>query len=739
MINAVLAAPPARWFGVGMTLVEVTFALVRWRHPADLKWRAHVLPPLLLAVGGLTVVAQPAAAYDGALLVGLLAYTGYLVYRLGDFIPLSLHLRLGSAKAMVARRRIGRALLKFLTQPWRRMWGQTSAMLVALVSLVLISPGPWQLVAALVCGGAILWLRRPWDQESLPAFAVPALVCWAALLVSIADFTLVWSKPATAELVTQLVASQIALALIPVTIAAAGMQFAVQWIGLRGLGVVPYNWVGATLFTLVVSLSADILAVSGMQYDARGTQYLEVVALGEVAGASLLIALLVRRMEPEIVTDRLAQGLTGEWALQVVGASQALGSFFRPLHRDRFNSLERILYRSAVLEGEVEVFRDTLAAVSRRLVQLRPRQDGTLDPLLGVDLEFEVASDIYFANRFGPLIDEACARRMEWPLLELVSFREEWSGRQVVRGAHGNGTIADADARLDAFHGDVPSGMRLCSMILDRSLQAGLEWSCNGGLASAARYVRRAMNTRAGAKSHAPAGERQSRVGTYQDNPASNGLHSWIDMLEGVGVAAANKGMNRIAWNAAGYLGDAMDIACRLDDPEWAREIASAALQSFVAVAGEGSKHGMNLTSSTLLVLIDADTPSAEAVRGRLSAFFPALVEAAQPTMNAGTATTLAMLAQDVARADSMAGGQMAAALDRVRQSDPNPVWEVPSATQAQRIRMVREAAANREDFDKAFRESGGIPDADWEVKAGQQRTGRRRQRRKPIAADGSE
>src|SRR5713101_4479619 len=47
------------------------------------------------------------------------------------------------------------------------MWGLTSASLVAIVALALISPTPWQLIASLVCGGAILLLRRGWDRETI--------------------------------------------------------------------------------------------------------------------------------------------------------------------------------------------------------------------------------------------------------------------------------------------------------------------------------------------------------------------------------------------------------------------------------------------------------------------------------------------------------------------------------------------------------------------------------------------
>jgi len=739
VITVFLAAPPTRWVGFGAALLEVAFAVVRWMHPADMKWRAHVLPPLILVGACLTVAVQSAYAEHGVLLVGLLAYGGYLLYRLGDLMPVSLHRWIGLEKGRLAEWRLGRSLLMLVSRPSRSMWGLTSASLVAIVALALISPTPWQLIASLVCGGAILLLRRGWDRETIPALMAPAFVCWVAVLISIEDFTLRWAKPASADLVTQLVASQLVLAVIPVTIAAAGMQFAVQWIGLRGLGVVPYGWIAATLSTLVLSLSADILAVSGLQYDARGTQYLQVVALAQVAAAALLIALIVRQMEPETVTDRLAKSLTADWVLQVIGASQAFGSYFRPLYRDRFNSLERVLYRSAVLEGEVEVFRDALTAVSRRLVELRPRNLDTIDPLLGVDLEFEVAADIYFSNRLAPLIDEACSRRMVWPLIELVDFREQWSGRRLVAGGHGSQSLVDADARFAAIQGDISGGMRLCTAVLDRSLDAALERPCSEGLAAAARYARRAVNMLPDADTVSVLHEGEPVPSNFEGDAAANGLDSWVDVLEGVGIVAAKKQMNRTAWRAAGYLGELVENASRIGDPRWARFLASAALQSLVQVVREGSRNGISLMSATIPAGLDLQTESGAVVRERLGAFFPALVEAAEPTLTSGIATSLAMLAQDVARADSAAGGLMAAALDRVRQRDPEPVWEIPWATQAQRIRQIREAAASRSDFDKTFQEAGGIPGDDWKANAPPQRPKRVRRagRRAEVSGAG--
>jgi hypothetical protein len=718
LITAFLAAPATRWVGIGAAMLEIAFAVERWVRPADMKWRAHVLPPLVFAVACITVAAQPGYADHGVLLVGLVAYTGYLVYRLGDLMPVTLHGWLNLARGRVAKWRLGRSLLSLLTRPWRRMWGLTSAWLVAIVALALISPTPWQLLASIVCGIAIVWLRRAWDHESLPAFLAPAAVCWVALLMSIADFTLRWAIPANPDLVTQLVASQLVLAVIPVTIAAAGMQFAVQWIGLRGLGVVPYGWIAATLVTLVLSLSADILAVSGTQYDTRGTEYLQVVALAELGAASLLIALIVRRMEPETVTTRLAGSLTNDWAQQVVGASQAFGTFFRPLYRDRFNVLERVLYRSAVLEGEAELFRDALTAVSRRLIELRPISKGWVDPLLGVDLEFEVAADVYFSNRLAPLIDEACTRHMAWPLAELVRFREQWSGRRLESAAHGNQSIVDAEGRFAALHGDLPAGMRLCSTVLDRSLEAGMDWPCSEGLAAAARYVRRSVNTLPDADSVSMLNEGDAVKSTFDGDAAANGIEAWVGLLEGVGVVAAAKDMNRVAWRAAGYLGDLVRDATGIEDPRWARFLASSALGALVRVVREGSKGGTNLMSATLPSGLDWTTPSGAVVLERLVAFFPGLVEATEPSITASTATSLAMLAQDVARTDSAAGGRLAASLDKVRQRNPEPDWELPGATQGQRISQIRQAAVSRDDFDRAFKEAGGIPGDDWEANA---------------------
>ncbi len=367
---------------------------------------------------------------------------------------------------------------------------------IALAAASSISAGSsLRSATALIVALALMWrLDQLRPVPPLPAAMWLLALGYLSVFFGVLDGSLSWVNSAAdkASIFGQLIAVQLVLGVLPLTVAAVTGQISITWLGLTARPALLGT--AFSLGGLILSLVIDLVL---MGRSAVSTQSIEI--------AEVLSALVV--MIAIGITYRLVQGLRTEaiTAARVRRLDRGWVHYVRNLYRhspgristrnDPFDSIERILLHSA-RNADSQVFQDALNQASRRLQEIasNPVQQGD-DEYSGPELATEIAFDEYLARQLAPLIQEVARQKVRWALDALLDFRWglERSGirwRQEPEGSRtGSQLVVPTIIRGDRV--GAPSGVRFYAAIADASLEEGLDREASSAIVRASRYINR--------------------------------------------------------------------------------------------------------------------------------------------------------------------------------------------------------------------------------------------------------
>jgi hypothetical protein len=679
-----------------MLVVDAVFVLRQRAEPSAVL-RYQILPSVVLVSMSMTmaVVQVPFAE------VGLVGLGGYVMTVVGRL------LRAAPPRLQQLRYRVARLIM---TQVGRRMSALTIWVTVA-VSIWLVSAS-LQTLLMLIAGLAALYVVRwPYDNITYGTWMWSGALILTALLLAIAERTVTWITDVRPDIVAQLIAVQLVVAVIPLTIAAAAAQLAVASLGIRAAMAVPLRRITAAFLASIVSIGVDLWQF-GRPPGRRISELAEVMALLVVIAVVLSIVHLLPSLEPESVNERLVRRLNRDWLERVVyGYGPNVAA--RPIPRDRFNAVERIVHLASTREGESQVLFDVLAQLSRRLEEVGSfgrRTENGLD-VTGPPPDVECALDLYFAGRFQPLIDEVASEKREWVLEYLLQFRgwlERSAERRVPMGPQPATVVtASSPTVMRRVFGSYPGGLNLYSVVIRATIGNSLAGIAADGITRAGRYAQRAMRSLPDSQGvslfHPPGPNAQYSVADEQ----YWGLESYFTLLREWSREAADRGLREVPSRVAAQLTVLYDVAAEQDDREWMRWLIQTIASTSNQVALDAAERDiLALMLPVRLRPLRASDPAESEVATRVGGSLPGLLMAIERVYTWLTLGMSAMnFAQDLLPDFPTQAGAIAAVVvhlegARVRNEVEQRIMQ-PIEVILDQVR--RRAAGARQQFDHAY------------------------------------
>ncbi len=517
-------------------------------------------------------------------LVGLVGYAVSVVVRL---------LHLGPPRVWALRYRIARLLrLPRLHMSTLTVW----ITVVICIGLVSASAVTLVMVAAGILGLYIV--RWPYDHTTFETWTWAGALILLAVLLSILERRVVWIGDPRPDIDAQLIAVQLVVAVIPLTVAAAAAQLAVTWLGIRAAMAVPLGWIVASFFASIVSIAVDLWLFGRGTTGQRSTELAEIMALLVVVAVVLSMVHLIPNLDPESVNARLVHRLNRDWLQRVVFGH---GPHVAPqvIARDRFNAVERVVHLASTQESDRHLLQDVLAQLSGRLEEL-----GTFGRQVRADLEIagpppevEIALDLYFAERFQPLIDEVASDKREWVLDYLLRFRgwlERSVERHVATGPNTGRLVSlSSPAIMRRWHNAYPSGLALYGVIIDAAIRNNLGEIAADSIIRAGRYAQRAIGNLPDSKTVSllqPLGSGR------QYSPSDEqfwGLDSYFGCLLEWTRSGVTRKLREVPLRVAGQLRSFYDIAAEQRDEGWMRWLIQTTASTASRVAQVAAESGI--------------------------------------------------------------------------------------------------------------------------------------------------
>jgi hypothetical protein len=510
-----------------------------------------------------------------AIVVGWAAYLVTVIWRLRWLEPPSL--RGWRVRHHWARR----------VRPWPRH--QPLGVSVAVLMCAAITGN--SVTAGLVAVGVISALTVRLSRTSIEA--VRALAWPAAVLVS-TTFVGVWvggyawidsSDQSERLILTQLVAIELVLGVLPVTAILVAQQIVAGWIGLREVALSVRT---ASVVAIACLLTSLLLAVDLI---GRKTVTVQLVETTQLAVAATLAVSIVAVIDVAInlnafeLTARLVERLDGHWLDYVRRTSNDYHRWWR--RGDPLYALIAVLTRAALRDGESDTFVDGINELNRRLdeVSTHDRWDNNIE-YRGPDTDVEVALDGYFAEVLRPLVSQLAERRMSWALEELMTIRTSiepvatvWTGNRGIGGI--------APAQFTGRRIDIPSGLRFHSMFVEQCLRRGMDIEASQAITQCSRYVARVL-------AHLPAYAEDQVAGPQRFEGTEYALEAYFDQLRSWGELAVRTGaresVDSLTWSTRRVVEEAM----QLNDVGWARILTRLALLTDYSIAGHAAEIGVD-------------------------------------------------------------------------------------------------------------------------------------------------
>jgi hypothetical protein len=474
------------------------------------------------------------------------------------------------------------------------------AWLTALAAIAAIASSPitW-LLATVAAAVAVQWRGK---GEPIPPEVLlwPAALIEAEILLAVGRSQLAWIQVAHSDLFGQLITAQLALGIIPLTLAVAAAQLAVNWLGLRAALAIPPLWIAVSLLVTVASLALDLWLYGLQAISTHQAELAEVLAFDTTLLASLAIVHLILKLEPEAVNVRLTKRLNRDWLQQVQYGHSDFGQ--RHIFKDRFDAIERVLHQAALKEGDSQIAQDLLVRLRERINDL-----ANINTVVKIDLEergpepeVEVAIDSYLAARLQPLINELASAEALWALSELLRFRASLEPSLARRKPIGKDAFqlqplpprADFRRSVD----NIPTGLLFYSTIATAAISNRLDPIVESAVNLTRAYFRRALNNLP-PSSTASSVSRVARGGA--DVTAGDELvlaielflrqiESWARDCSEHSLPSA---LRMLAWTAEEPLSAAMTAS----DAAWSQWLARTALPVISGIARVADRAGMRV------------------------------------------------------------------------------------------------------------------------------------------------
>jgi hypothetical protein len=462
--------------------------------------------------------------------------------------------------------------------------------MAAAASAALLVPDAWSLVALLGFVAVTVWDSVEWQRQRGPgsrmgyplgamSVAAVANVPGLALLLAVAGGTLTWADPTAAkEVLPQLVATQIALGLLPLTALSFAASFVVSSAGVGAIRALPWKTTGFVLFFVLLSISYDLVQL-GSTTRQGDLEWLELVGLVAILTSLVASVYVTYYLRLGRIATALVRRVDMAWLDEVARKYQEpYQPWFGP---DPLRDIERFLYFAATRESDIRMFEATLQELVERMRFVAQRRAPKNDPRL------EFGLDEHFAHTFQALIDEAAKQRKGWVLESLIWFRgqvTEW----VIENGPGAPHAARPHLQRTAYL-DPPSGLQLLGRIVEAAIENGLEEEGQRGVARFARYAQERISglpdpTGVFDIDPDPNAHFQADAPAYQ---VASAIESVLQTLRRWAERAADQHCEEVGETVALSLSWLVSHAADLPDPRWARwlanEVVSAALMTAIA------------------------------------------------------------------------------------------------------------------------------------------------------------
>ncbi len=505
------------------------------------------------------------------------------------------------------------------------------AWLAAFAAVSTASTNP--IVWCLTIGAAVLvvTLRGKHEPLELTSFFWAAAILDAQALVLLGSDRLNWVGVAHTDALGQLIVIQLALDVIPVTIALAAAQLAINWLGVRAALAIPIAGVGTALGGAVVSIAIDVLLLGTSALSPYQLRLAEVLAVLTTALAFLAIAQLIKALEPEAINIRLTRRLNHDWLEEVRYGHTSFGQ--RHIHRDRFDAVERVLHQVALSEGDSQITQDLVLRLEERIRQVGKLHTSVANDIeeRGPDKQLESSLDSYLAARLQPLIDELASGEVLWALDQLLQLRRSLEPSRAKRIATGATAYRlqelPAPASFSRSVEDLPTGLLFYATVASAGVSNRIDAVAASAFNRSRAYLRRAL-------SDLPPSETVSRVSgvphatqvfTEGDDFAMT-LEHYLRQIEAwAGECAEHSlpsAMRMLAWTLEEPL-----MAAATAEASWARWLSRTAMPAISRTARLADRAGMRVyLPSRYAFPLDKTNPAHVEVAGAIDDWVPEII-----------------------------------------------------------------------------------------------------------------
>ena len=485
----------------------------------------------------------------------------------------------------------------------------------------------------LAIGAGVLVVAWRGNHEPLELTAL----FWAAAIVDAQALALVgadrlhWVQVAHTDALGQLVTIQLVLDVIPITIAVAAAQLAINWLGVRAALAIPIGGAGLALVGAVVSIAIDVALFSTVSLSPYRLQLAEVLAGLTAALAFLAIAQLVKGLEPEAINIRLTRRLNRDWLDQVRHGHTAFGQ--RHIYRDRFDAVERVLHEVAFAEGDSQVAQDLLMRLEERIMHVGDLHTVVKDEIedRGPDKQLESSLDSYLAARLQPLIDELASSEVLWALDQLLQLRHSLEPSRLKRV--GTGTTAyrlqelPAPASFTKAIEDLPTGLLLYSTVASAAISNRIDVIAAAAFNRSRAYLRRALSDLPPSATvfRVSGVPRATQTFTEGDEFAMT-LEHYLRQIEAWASECAEQSltsaMRMLAWTLEEVL-----FAAASGDASWGRWLSRTAMAAISRVARLADRAGMRVyLPSRYTFPVDKTNPAHVEIVGAIDDWVPDMI-----------------------------------------------------------------------------------------------------------------
>jgi hypothetical protein len=436
-------------------------------------------------------------------------------------------------------------------------------------------------VPLIAAAAGLIWWRRLPSSGSPAEFVVGAAVWPAiALFTAISSGAVVWLDLGhVRETFPLLISLQLALTVVPLTLAGAASQVVVTWMGFRGTQAISLTWTVYAIVAAITSLAIDLWLVGSKDASVSNAQLAEVLGLLVIVQGGLALISLYLSLAPERIVAHAVRKLNGDWLTWVVGTHGPDTMWPRPIPKDRFYTVERLMYLSAVREGEAQLLAESVAALSQRLNELgfvTTTAQGVTESRLSD--ETEASLDVYLNENLYSLVSDAARLRREWPLDQVIGLRKYLEG-STERAVPLTPTSSQIQGLVTPFAftrrgWDLPGGVQFYMTVAEVAIENDLESIAATALRGFVGVMTRTLEHVPAADHAAQFSLQPSGAGITPEEFAADEFLAAHDQcfqaLRALGRGATSRSAGETLRSLSSSLSSIIDRAYRLSDPRWA-------------------------------------------------------------------------------------------------------------------------------------------------------------------------